>query len=216
MDEVSSTTDMNGNDRSGVGRNTTGNDDASDLAASLNDEESQWDQHWRESPYAVGLVSPTWKGPYRQGWVFRLAGCICNLVGARKVGHMAVLLETEPARQSQQDTNHNNRLLVVMGPYWPCMLFCTLPLILLVSMWVLMSSTLLSDQHPAVLYVWVVLTGATLLSLLLVSCRDPGILRRRSAPVEGWIWNDQGLTFRPPTAKYDKDCGVVVEEFDHT
>lgn len=31
-----------------------------------------------------------------------------------------------------------------------------------------------------------------------------------------WRWSDQANTYRPPGATYDRDCGVVIKEFDHT
>lgn len=31
-----------------------------------------------------------------------------------------------------------------------------------------------------------------------------------------WRWSDQAATYRPPRSVYDRDCGLVIEEFDHT
>mmetsp|Transcript_21876 Transcript_21876/g.62345 ORF Transcript_21876/g.62345 Transcript_21876/m.62345 type:complete len:187 (-) Transcript_21876:277-837(-) len=33
---------------------------------------------------------------------------------------------------------------------------------------------------------------------------------------QDWRWNDQAQTYRPKEARYDPECGVVVEGFDHT
>eukprot|EP00520_Triparma_pacifica_P005101 CAMPEP_0118657624 /NCGR_PEP_ID=MMETSP0785-20121206/14121_1 /TAXON_ID=91992 /ORGANISM="Bolidomonas pacifica, Strain CCMP 1866" /LENGTH=84 /DNA_ID=CAMNT_0006550561 /DNA_START=146 /DNA_END=397 /DNA_ORIENTATION=- len=54
-------------------------------------------------------------------------------------------------------------------------------------------------------------------SLYFTGCRDPGILPRHEVqPDSSWRWNDQAKTYRPPRAYYDDECGVVIEEFDHT
>lgn len=77
---------------------------------------------------------------------------------------------------------------------------------------------------------WLVCTAILYLSLCLVACTDPGILYRTPHPPptpsttaaddnidkEVWLWNDQALTFRPSSAKYDPECAVVIEQFDHT
>jgi len=31
-----------------------------------------------------------------------------------------------------------------------------------------------------------------------------------------WRWSDQAQTYRPPGSAYDRDCGVVIEDFDRT
>ena len=33
---------------------------------------------------------------------------------------------------------------------------------------------------------------------------------------EGWIWSDQGKTFRPRGATFSHDCNVIINRFDHT
>mmetsp|Transcript_34791 Transcript_34791/g.92866 ORF Transcript_34791/g.92866 Transcript_34791/m.92866 type:complete len:143 (+) Transcript_34791:82-510(+) len=71
-------------------------------------------------------------------------------------------------------------------------------------------------------------TIGTLISLSLVSCRDPGILRRvNQEPNESkearekkqhrktWMWNDQAHTWKPTMASYDNDVNAVVRGFDH-
>jgi hypothetical protein len=31
----------------------------------------------------------------------------------------------------------------------------------------------------------------------------------------GWFWNEQVGSFRPPGALYCRECGVLIEEYDH-
>ena len=123
-------------------------------------------------------------------------------------------------------TVRRRKLDLVVGPYWP-MLFCvTYPLILSVSLWTLVSAILKPDTNVFVALLWGACTSGLLYSLFGVSCRDPGIQQRyRTVPAwasadgrgrDEWRWNDQAQTFRPRGAMYDSDCGVVIEQFDHT
>jgi hypothetical protein len=55
----------------------------------------------------------------------------------------------------------------------------------------------------------------------MVSWTNPGILYRQATVPEGeddqdWRWNDQAKTYRPNHARFDNECQVVVEGFDHT
>ena len=63
-------------------------------------------------------------------------------------------------------------------------------------------------------------TQTTLLvALALTGCRNPGIVRRwpeKPPNCDHWYWSDQVGTFRPPKSQYDGDCGLIIEEFDHT
>ena len=115
--------------------------------------------------------------------------------------------------------------MCIVGPHWPFFVFVTIPMIVIVS-GVTVWKGMLSMPWWFIL-VWSLLSLGLLLVLCMVSCRDPGILKRYSeipANVvtssddneQEWTWNDQARTFRPPKAKYDADCAVVVEEFDHT
>jgi DHHC palmitoyltransferase len=31
----------------------------------------------------------------------------------------------------------------------------------------------------------------------------------------GWFWNEQVASFRPPGALYCRECGVLIQEYDH-
>ena len=31
----------------------------------------------------------------------------------------------------------------------------------------------------------------------------------------GWFWNEQVGSFRPPGALYCRECGVLVQDYDH-
>ncbi|GMH62252.1 hypothetical protein TrLO_g1507 [Triparma laevis f. longispina] len=139
--------------------------------------------------------------------------CGCTLLTALvcrradRVGNMIVI------RQTVQ--NEEPRLLCVFGPFWPVLFFLTWPLVLGVSGYTFYRLLHLSAPIYVIL-VWCALTGALCRFLHRVSSRDPGILPRyREAPGERWRWNSQANTFRPPGAIYDKECGVIVEDFDH-
>ena len=193
-------------------------------------------KHWRESSFAVGLVETTWSDEYQyrhekpsEDFMCCL-GWICNLVGADRVGNMAVLRQTtewvekveedDDEEEGQEKTTRVSRprLLCLMGPYWPMVLLVTYPLILGVSYWTMRSSL---PGKPLILQlVWAVCTLGLIAALAMTSFRDPGIMYRVQNPPPQeeslWRWNEQALTFRPRGAFYDPDCGVVVEEFDHT
>ena len=60
--------------------------------------------------------------------------------------------------------------------------------------------------------------GFVLLSLFCVSCRDPGLMERvvdEEAGEGGWFWNEQVGSFRPPGALYCRECGVLIQDYDH-
>lgn len=55
-------------------------------------------------------------------------------------------------------------------------------------------------------------------SLFCVSCRDPGLMERvvdEEAGEGGWFWNEQVGSFRPPGALYCRECGVLIQDYDH-
>uniref|UniRef100_A0A7S2WV94 Palmitoyltransferase n=2 Tax=Rhizochromulina marina TaxID=1034831 RepID=A0A7S2WV94_9STRA len=109
------------------------------------------------------------------------------------------------------------RLLCLLGPFWPCLCLVTYPLILAVSL--VSAMFFIPSAPPLVGVAWVCCTVVLLASLSLTACMDPGIVRRTEEHPEGlpdWRWSDQAQTFRPPRSVYDHDCGVVIEEFDHT
>lgn len=201
--------------------------------------------HWRNSPYAVGLVHPTWcaelnrsadsdydsdteaNGPNRRccsdsmdsemdptcGCLF-FSGLVCGRLGFKRIGNMILIQEAFVGERKE--------IKYIVGPYWPMLLFVTYPLILGVSIWTATSAVFVPNVHPLMAFVWSLLTFGLLLSLFLVSCTDPGIMRKRPTIPEGqtsahWRWNDRVQSYLPRgDCIYDPDCAVVVEQFDHT
>lgn len=131
---------------------------------------------------------------------------------------------------------------LVLGPFWPMLLFITYPLIFGVSAWTFYSG--IPGKPWFVQIGWALLTLQLIRSLFNTGFRDPGILKRhtnpppvqddsaldadnnnrnrmrigfRSGNEEGpWRWTDQVQSYRPKNSMYCTDCKVVVEEFDHT
>ncbi|KAL3943841.1 MAG: hypothetical protein SGBAC_002092 [Bacillariaceae sp.] len=195
-------------------------------------------QHWRNSIYAVGQVNVDWKGenPFRShpaghkpnermAWSGVVCGSCLNGVG--RIGNMAVFYSTTED-YDEVETNEEGvetvvkrkrpRPVCMVGPYWPINLCLTWPLILGISGWTLYIRVL--HQNIVIIITWSICTFALCASLLLVSCTNPGILYRREKPPEGeeadWQWNDQAKTYRPSNARFDSECQVVIEAFDHT
>lgn len=127
-------------------------------------------------------------------------------------------------------------LQLVVGPFWPMLLFVTYPLIFGVSGVTLWRA--IPGKPIYVQAVWAILTLQLIRSLFNTGFRDPGILRRHRDPPpvpddlseelttrrvlfrprqEGpWRWSDQAQSYRPRSAMFDPDTRVIVEEFDHT
>lgn len=127
---------------------------------------------------------------------------------------------------------------LVLGPFWPMLLFITYPLIFGVSALTLYSG--IPGKPWFVQAGWAVLTLQLIRSLFNTGFRDPGILKRHASPpperddadgnnhtrrrigfrwgndVGPWRWTDQAQSYRPRDAQYCTDCKVVIEEFDHT
>jgi hypothetical protein len=178
---------------------------------------------------------------------------VCHALGAQRVGNMSVLysttewveedvvVKTTPSTSSNSSGEGDDdlpksppskrtrrryarpKLHVVLGPYWPMLLFVTYPLILIASLWTFWSGIYTKSIHPLLALVWFLSTATLMVSLALTGCRDPGILYRHRRPPSyaaalssNWRWNDKALTYRPRSAVYDDDTAVVVEEFDHT
>jgi len=147
------------------------------------------------------------------------AGCnkvtalVCGTcLRAERVGNMPVLwARRRPGKVTE--------LLCLVGPFWPCMAGVTYPLILGVS---LFTAVFALPSAPAwVVGAWLLCTLSLLISLGLTACTNPGVVPRHAdgppSNAKGtWRWNDQVQSYRPPGATYDRDCGVVIEEFDHT
>jgi hypothetical protein len=69
-----------------------------------------------------------------------------------------------------------------------------------------------------VAYIYFPVLGFVLASLFCVSCQDPGLMERvtdEEAGEGGWYWNEQVGSFRPPGALYCRECGVLIQEYDH-
>jgi len=166
-------------------------------------------RHWRESPFAVGLVEPTWKDEWAEAFSQQskygdddmnpdetgclwFSGLVCSLLGADRVGNLAVLRSShEWVEEIEEDEETGERvsrrhtrpkLDVVVGPYWPMMAFCTYPLIFGVSGWAFVTKILPGNTHPLVVIVWTTLTVGLILALAFTACRDPGILYKYEKP----------------------------------
>lgn len=131
--------------------------------------------------------------------------CCC----AKRLGNMFVLFERSDGSP-----------MVIAGPCWPFCMGVTLPLILgisaLVCYFVLFNSANGLPQWVA--YIYLPVLALVLLALFMVSCRDPGLMERvtdEEAGQGGWYWNEQVGSFRPPGALYCRECGVLIEGYDH-
>lgn len=226
---------MNGNDD----RNSFHNDDGVDSG----DVQERKIQHWKDCDFAVGCVNVTWKDD-RPSWFrkgdnrgtnvdnqYAISSLVCGCLGAERVGNMAVLAQsTENYEEEIVDSatgqvaiinKKRPKLLWVMGPYWSVNLFITFPLIIGVSAWICYYKV--SRSHLAIIITWSIGTFLLITSLCMISCRNPGILHRHSqippnidTEGENWRWNDQARTYRPSNARFDNECQVVIEGFDHT
>lgn len=153
-------------------------------------------------------VSKRWEAEQQSGqrrdWMSKIF-CRC----ARQVGSMHFLCERKDGSP-----------IVVAGPMWPFCMFVTVPIICVLSGFVLYFCML---QTKAPLPWWVAiiyapLLAVTLFSLFMVSCRDPGLIERRTAQdpsVNAFLWNEQVGSYRPPDALYCRECQVLIEDYDH-
>ena len=193
-------------------------------------------KHWQDSPFAVGLVNPKWSDDrisYRKATATGarmehfISAYVCGCLGAGRVGNMAVLAqrieEYEHIEVNEETGEHTVTqqmrpiLLWVVGPYWPINCFITFPLIFAISLWTALTRVKESSVGIQVTY-WMCIS-LLVFSLLMVACRNPGVMYRQNfkpEEAEGWRWNDQARTWRPPKARYDPECAVVVDGFDHT
>lgn len=108
-----------------------------------------------------------------------------------------------------------DRIWCMMGPCWPMMLL-TFSLIIgiagAVHLW-------------ASYYVhWTFIAGGLCLlcfnvvSLMLTSCNNPGILKRQTEAPPGaarWRYHAQSQSYQQPGAKYCDECQVFVHGYDH-
>mmetsp|Transcript_10681 Transcript_10681/g.25707 ORF Transcript_10681/g.25707 Transcript_10681/m.25707 type:complete len:335 (+) Transcript_10681:87-1091(+) len=159
---------------------------------------------------------------------FAISSIVCGCLGAGRVGNMAVLAQsTENFEEEVVDPDTGEvttirkarpKLLWVMGPYWTVNLCITFPLIFGISGWICYQR--IAGSNSVVMITWSIGTFLMVFSLCMISCRNPGILYRHSqipsTVEEDWRWNDQARTYRPASARFDSECQVVVEGFDHT
>jgi hypothetical protein len=203
-------------------------------------------KHWRESPFAAGLVEISWNDELSRAGTFGgmiasdidpdSGGCmccssmICGLLGAGRVGNMAVFQQTQEWVEEvevvvDEETNETTtrrylrpKLVWLVGPYWPMLLCVTYPLIFGVSLATLVSS--IPKCPMGVQLIWLALTVGLIYALAMTSFRDPGILYKYNEPPpqmeNSWRWSDSAQSYRPRGAFYDPDCAVIVEGFDHT
>ena len=152
---------------------------------------------------------------------------ICPLLGASRVGNMAVLKTSQEWVEEielDEETNERTvrrftrpRLDIVVGPYWPMLCFVTYPLIFGVSGWAFVSVIIRPGTSIVLRFVWFVCTMALIIALGATAFRDPGILYRQRIQKDAtWRWSDQADTYRPRHAWFDMDTAVVIEGFDHT
>jgi len=100
------------------------------------------------------------------------------------------------------------------------MLCCTTPLIAVPCVFTLI---FISTRVPIYLTVIFALASFIVLcALWKTATTDPGLIIRRDENPTGntkskkWSWEDRTQTWRPVTARYADDCGVLVDEYDHT
>jgi hypothetical protein len=191
---------------------------------------------WKESPFAIGLTEPTWideRNSRSNDVMPDESGClcmsahICPLLGASRVGNMAVLKTSQEwVEEMEIDEETNEQILrrytrprldVVVGPYWPMLCFITYPLILGVSGWAFVSVIVRPGTSIVLRFVWFVCTMALIIALGRTAFRDPGILYRQRIQKDAtWRWSDQADSYRPRHAWFDMDTAAVIEGFDHT
>jgi len=189
-----------------------------------NNQDDERTLHWKASPYAVGNLDSNWNqkitlccGKEEEGTkrpsnsaCLQLSALVFGSLGASRIGNMVVLYENKQTFPP--------RPIIVVGPYWPVMMFVTYPLIFGVTA-AAGFLRIIPRCSIDVTIVWCVCSLGLIVSLGLVAFRNPGILLRKTSNEEedeDVIWNDQALTYRHRTAKYDRDCGCIIEEFDHT
>jgi hypothetical protein len=118
---------------------------------------------------------------------------------------------------------------LIVGPFWPLLIFITYPLIFGMSAFTLYRG--FPGKPLGVQMLWALLTLQLIRSLFNTGFRDPGIVPRRKRPPSvrdkkigsrfekksgRWKWDDRVHSYRPNNATYCTDCKVVVEDFDHT
>lgn len=132
-------------------------------------------KRWKESPFAVGLTECTWMDersrPLKPNVMHgdsELApdhsGClccsakVCPLLGAGRVGNMIVLRQSQFWVEEEVVDEETGDLVkrkvsrpsldIVVGPYWPMLVFVTYPLILGVSFWTFLGGIMAGAPKP--------------------------------------------------------------------
>ena len=135
--------------------------------------------------------------------IFNTIFCCC----ARRVGSMFFLLES-----------NDGSPIIVAGPCWPFCTFITTPLILGISGLVGYFMIYTTDLPWWVGVIYFIIMIFVLIVLFCTSCRDPGLLERVTddeAATNGWLWNEQVGSYRPPGAMYCRECKALVYDYDH-
>jgi len=131
--------------------------------------------------------------------------CCC----ARQIGGMFALVEKTDGTP-----------VVIAGPCWPFCTFITVPLIVILSG--LVCYFVVFNRNSGLPwwfgFIYIPILAITLGALFCVSCRDPGLLERvidEEAGQNGWFWNEQVRSFRPPGAMYCRECKALIQDYDH-
>lgn len=135
--------------------------------------------------------------------IFNTIFCCC----ARRVGSMFFLLES-----------NDGSPIIVAGPCWPFCTFITTPIILGVSGLVGYFMIYTTDLPWWIGVIYFIIMIFVLIVLFCTSCRDPGLLERVTdveAATNGWLWNEQVGSYRPPAAMYCRECKALVYDYDH-
>lgn len=187
------------------------------VATSIEDDDDEKTRHWKSSPFAVGRVNVHWSDEWTEensprgcspnATILKMAATFCNRT--TRVGNMSVLYQRHKEGAAPE-------IVLVAGPFWFVTFTVTIPIILAISL-VIFIEYITCYKSIWLEVVWAILTSTLLGCLLTASFSNPGIMVRQTEQPqeEGWIWNDQALTYRAPTAKYVPLCGVVVEGYDH-
>lgn len=171
-------------------------------------------------------------------------GDACDgFVGDEQAFHKRKTAETSGTASENSSSKRlirKREIQLIVGPFWPMLLFITYPLIFGVSFFTLKNA--IPSKPIPLQIVWGVLTISLIRSLFNTGFRDPGIMKRYKNPPQvdtseeedvdddtrrriafrwhskspAWRWSDQAQSYRPRNSVYDPDCKCIIEEFDHT
>lgn len=162
---------------------------------------------------------------------------LCGCFHAGRVGNMVVLkqrlvefddddVDVEDNVNVDEEVAPNRprsrrpKLICLVGPYFAITMAVTIPFLSGLTAYTVYKGIWNRNLRWATILGWALVTFLMFYSLIKTSCSDPGILyRRRTMPQnqdEEWRWNDQALSYRPITSKFDSEVQAIVEEFDHT